>query len=101
MTTTTPADAKRALKPGSLRHKYVYSGTFHRVSVIQGHTTYPWRRGTWLVIGPGLLWLGQKFDDYGEAVRFAHLHASRLGEGYWSRKYATVGEYRNAGKATS
>lgn len=105
MNTTTPKKNKTVArpKPGTLRHLYLCGGTFHRVSVLQGQRgRHPWVRSTWLVIGPGLLWLGQEFNDYNEAVRFAHLHASRLGEGYWSRKYADVlqSSARVVGKVT-
>lgn len=96
MNTTTTSTAKKyknvAPKPGSLRHLYIHAGTFRRVSVLQGQRgRHPWIRSTWLVIGPDLPWLGQEFSDYDEAVHFAHLHASKLSEGYWSRKYTAVG----------
>lgn len=61
---------------GSLRHKYIKAETFPKVSVMRIHS---FKGKTWIVMGPGLKYLGEEHSTFTEALTFANAHTKKLG----------------------
>lgn len=63
--------------PYTLQQRYKRADAFRRMTVIRGHRSTG-HGDAWLVVGPGVKWLGQPFTDYDQAITFATFHALKL-----------------------
>lgn len=66
--------------PDRLSTIYRRGHSFQRVTVIRGYLGFaPKAQGEkWLVVGPGVNWLGQPFSTFDQAITFATFHALKI-----------------------
>lgn len=66
--------------PKPLKTLYHRGHSFRRVTVIRGYRGFAQggQAESWLVVGPGINWLGQPFADFEQAITFATYHALKV-----------------------